>query len=69
MIRDHNVASVVAAYAILRAGKIVKGVASIDLPIDYMFERRDGDNKMQHPYFGYLPADAPFVQRQIAAVN
>mmetsp|Transcript_1304 Transcript_1304/g.1767 ORF Transcript_1304/g.1767 Transcript_1304/m.1767 type:complete len:129 (-) Transcript_1304:1658-2044(-) len=49
--RDHNVAPCVAAYVIFRTD-----AAAIDLAIDYMFERREGDNRYRHPYFGYLPS-------------
>lgn len=51
--RDQNVAPSVAAYVIFRTE-----AAGVDQAIDYMFERREADNRYQHPYFGYLPAGA-----------
>ena len=56
MIRDHNIQPCVAAYAILWTGAV-----GIDQAIDFIFERENGGEKMQHPYFGYLPANAIVV--------
>ena len=58
MTRDANIAASVAAYSIFKT--VDNGHPTIDRAMDYMFERREGENMMQHPYFGYLPADAPF---------
>ena len=54
MTRDHSIENCVTAYAIFRT----EGVG-IDRAMDFIFERRS--RKMQHPYFGYLPAGAPLV--------
>ena len=62
MTRDHNIHNCVAAYAIFRT----EGVG-IENAMDFIFERRSG--KMQHPYFGYLPAEAPFEPNSEKAVD
>ena len=47
MTREHNTPEVVASYVILKtANKDDSTHTSIDRATDYMFERRDGDQKM-----------------------